>query len=186
MMLCGVMVVPAAAWAQSAITGSIAGEVRDTWMFDVHGGLGGPIIKDKLWFYDAHRRMDTVVEQANVYYNKLQGLSPFPAVSSTLFYEPDLNHPGYVPSPQREFLNLRVTWQAASKHKIAVTGGCPAEQGGSGRAGPAAAKVRHLQSFQCERHPDSEYPVRPHMAERVRDLGCPHVQVRRTTRLLMR
>jgi hypothetical protein len=30
MMLCGVMVVPAAAWAQSATTGSIAGEVRDT------------------------------------------------------------------------------------------------------------------------------------------------------------
>src|SRR2546428_3244089 len=77
-----------------------------TRMFDVYGGVGGPIIKDKLWFYDAHRRLDTAVEQANAYYNRLQAVSPFPTVSSTLFYDPAFIPPGHIHWPQPGFPHL--------------------------------------------------------------------------------
>src|SRR6267378_4087436 len=76
--------------------------------YDVGGGVGGPIKRDKLWFFIAFRREDRSSYQVGNYYNKLQG---------TLFYEPDLSRPAY----NRDYStdgSVRFTWQAAQKHKI--------------------------------------------------------------------
>jgi hypothetical protein len=80
---------------------------------DVYGGLGGPIKQDRLWFYTAHRWLESQEELAGAYFNKMQG---------TLFYEPDLSRPAHTDNPVKDFLNLRVTWQVSQKHKITVIG----------------------------------------------------------------
>jgi hypothetical protein len=76
--------------------------------YDVGGGMGGPIRRDKLWFFSAARWEDRSLYQAGNYYNKRQG---------TVFYEADLTRPAYNHDFSQD-LSLRLTWQAAPKHKI--------------------------------------------------------------------
>src|SRR5438093_770258 len=76
--------------------------------YDVGGGFGGPIKKDKLWFFAAFRRDDRAIYQVGNYYNKLQ---------HTLFYEPDLTRRAYNGDYSTDY-SVRFTWQAAAKHKI--------------------------------------------------------------------
>jgi hypothetical protein len=83
-----------------------AGSVRR--YYDVGGGIGGPIVRDKLWFFGALRWEDRSSYQAGNYYNKRQG---------TVFYEPDLDRPAYNHDFSKD-ASIRVTWQAAPKHKI--------------------------------------------------------------------
>src|SRR4051794_14441154 len=59
-------------------------DVKKIW--DAGGGFGGPIMKDKLWFYTAHRSWGNQ-QWALVNYNATQG---------TPFYTPDPNRRGYV------------------------------------------------------------------------------------------
>src|SRR5881296_922247 len=76
--------------------------------YDYGGAIGGPIKKDKLWFFMAHRWWGASRYVQGSYFNKLQ---------HTLFYEPDL---GAV-SHNNEYFedhSLRMTWQVSSKHKI--------------------------------------------------------------------
>jgi carboxypeptidase family protein len=76
--------------------------------YDYGGALGGPIKKDKLWFFTAHRWWGASRYIQGSYFNKAQG---------TLFYEPD---PGRV-SHNNEYFedhSLRLTWQVTPKHKI--------------------------------------------------------------------
>jgi hypothetical protein len=77
-------------------------------LFDINMGVGGPIRKDRLWFFAAQRWFHTSSYQPGNYYNKLQG---------TLFYEPDLSRPAYDDDYYGES-SLRMTWQAARKHKV--------------------------------------------------------------------
>src|SRR5436190_2146364 len=49
--------------------------------YDNAGAFGGPLVKDKLWFFTAHRWWGASRYIQGSYFNKLQG---------TLFYEPDL------------------------------------------------------------------------------------------------
>jgi hypothetical protein len=83
-------------------------DVKKIW--DVGGGFGGPIMRDTLWFYTAHRSWGNQ-QWALVDYNATQG---------TAFYTPDPNRRGYV-----DYYNLddtvRFTWQVAAKHKITVS-----------------------------------------------------------------
>src|SRR5712691_4032890 len=79
--------------------------------YDVGGGVGGPIQRNKLWFFGASRREDRSVYQAGNYYNKLQG---------TLFYEPDLRRPAYNRDYSTDY-SLRLTLQAAARHKIVLS-----------------------------------------------------------------
>ena len=76
--------------------------------YDVGAGVGGPIKRDKLWFFAAFRREDRSIYQVGNYYNKLQG---------TLFYEPDLSRRAYNGDFSTD-ASLRFTWQAAKDHKI--------------------------------------------------------------------
>jgi hypothetical protein len=86
--------------------------------YDVGAALGGPIKRDKLWFFAAVRAGMTQQYQQGVYYNKLQGGSPGLPPGVT-FYEPDLSRPSFTKEYSRD-MTLRLTWQPAQKHRIAV------------------------------------------------------------------
>jgi hypothetical protein len=78
------------------------------YIWDVSGSMGGPIVKDKLWFFTAQRRWDSSNSIAAGFFNK----SPNP-----LFYVPDTNRPD-----TNDFWNRahhgNVTWQLSPRNKI--------------------------------------------------------------------
>ena len=89
--------------------------------YDTGGALGGPIIRDKLWFYNAYRFGANQQYQQGNYFNKLQDINvSTDPVYKVTFYEPDLDRPGFTDDYYRDF-SLRLTWQAASKHKIVAS-----------------------------------------------------------------
>jgi hypothetical protein len=79
-------------------------------IWDGGGTFGGPIKKDRLWFFTAHRKWGNRNQLAGLYANKTQG---------TPFYTPDLSRPGDYGDNYRSHL-LRLTWQASPKNRVSV------------------------------------------------------------------
>ena len=77
---------------------------------DVGGGVGGPLVQDKVWFFAATRHLDRSQYQQGNYYNKRHG---------TLFYEPDLTRPAFTHDYSTDY-SVRLTLQASATQKIAV------------------------------------------------------------------
>jgi hypothetical protein len=90
---------------QQAI-GLTTSEIRQA--HDVSGGVGGPIMRNKLWFYTAHRRWGSSAYAAGKFF-ALDPKSPI--------YTPDTSRPAYNDFYYRDH-SARVTWQAAQKHRI--------------------------------------------------------------------
>ena len=83
---------------------------------DIGGGFGGPIKKDKVWFFYANRYLDRGQFVQGDYYNLLPRVTvPFQAQ----LFKADLNHPAFTHDYSFD-TSVRFTWQAAQKHKIAV------------------------------------------------------------------
>ncbi len=80
-------------------------------LYDVGFGFGGPLKRDRVWFFASARKWETSNFQAGNYFNKS---------ANPLFYEPDVSHPAYDRNLAQE-LAFRLTWQAAQKHKISAT-----------------------------------------------------------------
>ncbi len=73
--------------------------------YDVAAGVGGPIVRDRLWFFASGRALETSTFQPGNYYNK---------ASNPLFYEPDLSRQAYDRSQAREGgVHLNVVFTAA-------------------------------------------------------------------------
>jgi len=89
---------------------STPGDLKE--LYEIAGGFGGPFRQDKLWFFGSARRWSTSSYTQGNFFNKRQG---------TLFYEPDLSRPAFEENYYNES-SLRLTWQAAAKHKITATG----------------------------------------------------------------
>ena len=79
-------------------------------IYDAGFGIGGPIAKDKVWFYAAARGWGNKEFLGGLYFNKTQ---------STLFYTPDLARPAFHDNYVRD-VSGRVTWQATSKQKVSL------------------------------------------------------------------
>ena len=75
---------------------------------DNGGAFGGPIVRDRLWFYTAHRYWGTQKYIQGTYYNK----SP-----NKLLYVPDLDRVAFTNWYYHDN-DLRLTWQATAKNKI--------------------------------------------------------------------
>ena len=76
--------------------------------YDNGGAFGGPLKRDRLWFFTAHRWWGASRYIQGSYFNKLQG---------TLFYEPDLDRV----SRNNEYFqdhSVRLTWQATQKQRL--------------------------------------------------------------------
>jgi hypothetical protein len=80
-------------------------------VYDVGGGFGGPLKKDKVWFYTAHRWWGSQEYAPSSFYNATQG---------TPFYTPDLGRRGYTDYYDQDN-TLRLTWQASAKHKFTLS-----------------------------------------------------------------
>ena len=80
---------------------------------DSAAALGGPMRRDKLWFYASFREGVTQQFAEGLYFNKLRQ-------PQSLLYEPDPTRPVYSNDYSRDF-SVRFTWQAAPKHKIVLT-----------------------------------------------------------------
>ena len=80
-------------------------------VYDFNAAVGGPIKKDKLWYYMSVRRQGSRRNILNVYYNQSAG-DP-----TKWTYAPDFNKPAYY-DRQWENYTPRITWQASAKNKF--------------------------------------------------------------------
>lgn len=80
-------------------------------VYDVSGAIGGPIARDRLWYFAAAHRGGSTTESTNVYYNVNAG-----DVAQWL-YAPDMSRIAY---SDRLFENAsaRVTWQITARNKV--------------------------------------------------------------------
>ena len=76
--------------------------------YDVNGGFGGPLLRNKLWFYSGARHWTASDYQPGNYFNATPG---------TLLYTPDQSRPAYSNNYYSQ-ASTRVTWQANPKHKF--------------------------------------------------------------------
>jgi hypothetical protein len=79
-------------------------------LYDENFTIGGPIKKDKIWFFAATRGSGNQNLVAGAYFNSTQG---------TPFYTPDLSRPAY----RREWLKSqgqRITWQISPRNKVSA------------------------------------------------------------------
>jgi len=80
-------------------------------VYDVNLAAGGPIVKDRLWYYMSVREQGSRQNTLNVYYNKNAGNA------STFAYAPDLGKPAYSDRTWENY-TPRITWQISSRNKI--------------------------------------------------------------------
>ena len=80
--------------------------------YDINPGVGGPLLREKLWFYSSARWQANQNYIAGLYYNKNEG-DP-----TKWLYEQDTTRRGFF-SLEQNGINTRLTWQAAQKHKVA-------------------------------------------------------------------
>jgi len=82
-----------------------------TKIYDLNGAVGGPIVKDSVWYFVNARTQGSTRVTANVYANRNA------ADPAKWTYVPDLSQPEYL---DRTWENVsgRATWQATSRNKI--------------------------------------------------------------------
>jgi hypothetical protein len=81
-------------------------------IYDYGIGVGGPIKRDRLWFYTAHRWWGSSEYQPGIWFNK---------TVNTPFYTPDYDRPAYQEPKIRDH-TTRMTWQITQKQKVAFLG----------------------------------------------------------------
>ncbi len=77
-------------------------------IYDYGVGVGGPLKRDKAWFYTTSRWWGAQNLGVNNYFNKS---------TNPLTYVPDLDRPAYADTYFVD-TSFRATWQAAAKHKV--------------------------------------------------------------------
>jgi hypothetical protein len=102
-------------------------------IYDVIVAGGGPIERDKMWFFGAFRRNNIVQLPPGVYYSK----------DPTAFvYTPDFSRPADATFDTKS-VNARFTWQISRKNKISIFAdkqpGCACPSNLSALVGPEAA-----------------------------------------------
>src|ERR1043166_840946 len=81
---------------------------RVDYIYDVDPAAGGPLVRDKLWFYTSYRQWKTNTYAAGLFYN----MSPVPQS-----YVTDPRRPAFEGDRDKN-ASLRLTWQASAKNKI--------------------------------------------------------------------
>ncbi|MBI4263191.1 MAG: carboxypeptidase regulatory-like domain-containing protein [Acidobacteria bacterium] len=89
-----------------------AGGIDKNW--DFNPGFGGPLKRDRVWFYLSGRSQGAFFEAPGMFFNR-NANDP-----TKWTYEPDTSQPAAV---EKSWLDaqLRLTWQAAERHKLGLT-----------------------------------------------------------------
>ena len=80
-------------------------------IWDVSGSLGGPVKKDKLWFFSSQRWWESSNRVAASFFNK---------TPDSYLYVPDLTRPALNDYTNHTH-NIRLTWQVSQKNKLRVS-----------------------------------------------------------------
>jgi hypothetical protein len=80
-------------------------------VYDFNAAVGGPIKKDRLWYYLSIREQGATRNILNVYYNNNA------ADPTKWTYAPDFNRPAYYDRMWENY-TPRITWQASQKNKF--------------------------------------------------------------------
>jgi len=80
-------------------------------VYDVNVAVGGPIVKDKLWYYISVREQGQRQNTLNVYYNQNAG------DVTKWTYVPDLGRPAFSDRTWENY-TPRITWQASRRNKF--------------------------------------------------------------------
>ena len=121
---------------------------------DLNESFGGPIKRDKVWFW-ASFRINDVANEAPIFVNK-NAFNP-----NAWLYDPDTAQPGVNRGEQLN-TSIRVTWQVNPKNKIAGTYkadkwcNCPSQM--SATVAPEAARDRRFPRLRQE-HAEWTSPV---------------------------
>src|SRR5688572_3864421 len=83
-------------------------------VYDVNTAVGGPIVKDRLWYYLSLRWQGSRQNILNVFYNQNAGN---PAAWT---YVPDFSRPAFYDRTWENY-TPRVTWQASSRNKFSFS-----------------------------------------------------------------
>jgi hypothetical protein len=83
-------------------------------VYDVNTAVGGPILRDRLWFYLSIRRQGQRQNILNVFHNQNAG-DP-----TAWTYVPDLNRPAFYDRTWENY-TPRVTWQATDRNKFSFS-----------------------------------------------------------------
>jgi hypothetical protein len=122
-------------------------------IYDVNGSFGGPIKRDRLWFYSAHRKWGNGTTVAGLFEN---------ATPTAWVYTPDEGQPGVEDYVQRSH-NLRLTWQAAENHKIKGSfdyqDHCDCHRGVSG--GTTSPEAAHRRIYNPNNVPQAHWTYTP-------------------------
>jgi hypothetical protein len=81
--------------------------------YDYNFSYGGPALRDRVWFFSSARLQRNQNYIAGLYYNKNAG-DP-----SKWLYEADPGRQGFF-SLDQNGINTRLTWQAATRHKVSL------------------------------------------------------------------
>jgi hypothetical protein len=88
-------------------------------VYDVNGALGGPLLRNKVWFFASGRRWGTQTSAANLYADaNISRAIGSPA--STWVYAPALDNPIH-PKETDKAAGVRLTYQAPAAHKFAFS-----------------------------------------------------------------
>ena len=86
-------------------------------IWDVNGTLGGPFLKDKLWFFVAARSWGSDKFVGGNYANAAQGTFLGAPDSGVVAYVPDLSRPADRVDQNRDYTG-RLTWQISPRNKV--------------------------------------------------------------------
>jgi hypothetical protein len=81
--------------------------------YDINPSVGGPLLRDRVWFYTSARWQENQNFIAGLYYNKNEG-DP-----TKWLYEEDRSRRGFF-SLNQKGINTRLTIQASQKHKFGI------------------------------------------------------------------
>src|SRR5262249_54394263 len=93
-------------------------EAKQLW--DYSEGVGGPIRRDRVWFFHTARWWGGQEYQPGNYFNNAHGKYLGDPNSGVSAYIPDLSRRAYTNSHFSDY-TVRLTWQAAAKHKITAS-----------------------------------------------------------------